>query len=328
MNKANALNPDDIYALSLIPGIGNESLKKLVNSESSLSELISSPEDKLRLLVKGIRATSILALKNEMTAYQDEAKNRLSNYERRGIELISYWDENYPAYFKLIDDAPVFLYAKGNLKLLEERKCVAIVGTRECTDRGFSIALNLSRAFAKKDYCIVSGLALGIDTAAHEGALAENGPTIAVLVDVDKIYPTENKGLAESILEYGGLLLAENPPGTKVFGGLFVKRDRLQSALSLAVVPCETSINGGTMHTVRYSQEQNRLLLIPDFAEYQDYDFNSEQYAGIRQIMKSGQARIISKLDAPNIISKLLPKKMNQLEQFLLELKLKKDLFG
>ena len=328
MNKVSTIIPDDIYALSLIPGIGNESLKKLVNSGSTLTNLISYPEDKLRLLVKGIRASSILALKNEMPAFQDEARARLSNYERRGIQLISYWDKNYPPFFKLIDDAPVFLYAKGNLKLLEKKKCVAIVGTRECTDRGFSVALNLSRAFKKKGYCIVSGLALGIDTAAHQGALAENCPTIAVLVDVENIYPTENEELASSILEYKGLLIAENPPGTKVFGGLFVKRDRLQSAFSLAVVPCETSINGGTMHTVRYSQKQNRLLFVPDYSEYKDYDTTNKGYAGIRQIIKDGRAKIISKKAASEIIDNLLPLKMKELEKGLETLELRSDLFG
>ena len=103
-------------------------------------------------------------------------------------------------------------------------------------------------------------MAIGIDTAGHKGTLEAEGLTTAVLTDIHKIYPEENVQLANKILDTNGLLVAENAPGTFPHRGLLVARDRLQSGLSLAVFPIETDVKGGTMHTVQFAQDQNRLL--------------------------------------------------------------------
>src|SRR5690606_2385561 len=115
------------------------------------------------------------------------------------------------------------------------------------------IARRTVEHFVKNDFVIVSGLALGIDSVAHEATLKNLGKTIAVLVDVARISPAINRGLAHEIIESGGLLVAEHPPETRAIPAFFAKRDRIQSGLSLAVFAIETSVDGGTMHAVRCS---------------------------------------------------------------------------
>src|SRR5699024_10520052 len=144
-----------------------------------------------------------------------------------------------PNLLRLIPNPPPLLFAKGNLDLLQSPKNIAIVGTRKPTKIGVKSAEKIATTFAEMDYTIVSGLALGIDTAAHEGALRiEDGKTIAVLAgSVANIYPAKNRELAERILAQAGLLVSETPLGQPNTRGNFVKRNRIQSGLSLAVCP-------------------------------------------------------------------------------------------
>jgi len=132
-----------------------------------------------------------------------------------------------------------------NLKLLENRLSIAVVGTRENTPKGETITIKTIQKFATYGFTIVSGLALGIDTIAHRAALDAKTSTISVLVDVDSISPTSNRELAQEILDTDGLLVAENAPGTKAIPAFFAKRDRIQAGLSTAVFAIETSIDGG-----------------------------------------------------------------------------------
>lgn len=148
--------------------------------------------------------------------------------------------------------------------------------------------------FADKGFNIVSGLALGIDTAAHVGALKMGGLTTAALVDVEKVYPKENKNLANEILENGGLLFSENAPNSYVGRGAFVARDRLQSGLSLGVFTIETDIEGGTMHTVNYAKDQNRLLFCPDFQNINDYDLSNPKHMGVKSLIENKFAQVYS----------------------------------
>jgi len=183
----------------------------------------------------------------------------------------------------------VFLYFRGNVSLLKEGKGVAIIGTRQSTSFGESVAKRLAQTVCNRGYTVVSGLAHGIDAAAHRGALSVSGKTIAVLVNVVEIYPHENQPLAKEILEKGGLLVAENPPGTQTQPRLFVDRDRIQSGLSFAVFPIETAVKGGTMHTVRFAREQGKWLLCLEPSEL--YQYSKREYAdGINWIVTEGGA--------------------------------------
>jgi DNA processing protein len=322
------MNTTEILALKLIPGIGTRSIINIINSGQTITDLISQPETELKRYIKGNQAQgAIQALKHHSDDFIDKASIQISNLESRGISIISYVDDIYPTFFKLIRDWPVFLYAKGNLNLLQEQMSIAIVGTRECSDDGRVVAKLIASVFGKVGVNIVSGLALGIDTAAHEGALSVGGATTAVLVDVDNIYPKENKQLSEKILDGNGLLIAENPPGVKMVGGLFATRDRLQSALSLAVFPVETGRKGGTMHTVRYAEEQNRLLYCPDYSGAPDYPKHREQSLGVSELIKSGRAKPITSQDYQNIYKIDLFEKKHELTRALTEQEHQESLF-
>jgi DNA processing protein len=302
----------DIYILSRIPGIGSASLKKILGQGfKSISDLKSEvTENDLKLLIKGkFQQKAINIIKNNFESHIENIELEIYKASEKRIFIFSENDKEYPRAYKLIEDAPIFIYAKGNTRLLNLRDSITIIGSRDCSKIAYEIALKTSRYFARKKFNIVSGLAKGIDTAAHEGALSvSNGKTTAILVDIDKIYPSENKELSDRILEQGGLLISENPPGTMVRGNLLVKRDRLQSGLSLATFPIETKVGGGTMHTVRFSEQQNRLLFAPDFSLVKDYRIN-EVGEGVKNLLNDGRASSFTKKSYNDLLIKLQKKK-------------------
>lgn len=171
------------------------------------------------------------------------------------------WDHpDFPPALKYIPRPPKLLYVKGDADCLKG-PAIAVVGTRMPTPAGKRMAQAFGRRLAKKGIVVVSGLALGCDTAAHEGCLAAGGRTVAVLPSgFSNIYPRENKALAERILESGGCLVSEYPPEASPEKYTFIQRDRLQSGLSLGVVIVETDLKGGAMHTARFCLRQGRLL--------------------------------------------------------------------
>ena len=286
----NIISNKDIFTLSQIKGIGNRSLFNIVDSGHSIDNLISLDDDKLGNLIRGSgKKNAIDTIKNDYIGQLEKAELNLEKLKDSKIDLISFWDERYPYLYKSIKNPPVYLYCKGDLSLLNQQS-VAIVGTRKCSDYGKKIASRTAKELVSHGFTIVSGLALGIDTAAHEGAIAANGKTISVLVDVHNIYPKENILLSEKILETGGLLFSENMPGTDLLDGLFVARDRLQSGLSLAVFPIETELDGGAMHTAKFAKEQDRLLYCPDLNSISNYPVNSPVASGIFKLVNDGDA--------------------------------------
>jgi DNA processing protein len=286
----------DIFTLNLIKGIGQKSLMNLVNSGYPITDLIAMDEDELGSYIKGSgKKNAIDAIHHHYSEQQENAERELDNLKENDIELITFWDNDYPFLYKEIKDPPIFLYCKGNTSLLNYKQSIAIVGTRECSEHGRKIAFNTAKYFAEQKYNIVSGLAIGIDTAGHKGTLEAEGLTTAVLTDIHKIYPEENVQLANKILDTNGLLVAENAPGTFPHRGLLVARDRLQSGLSLAVFPIETDVKGGTMHTVQFAQDQNRLLYCPDLKSVPNYPPNFSKSRGINQLIIEGKAKAFNK---------------------------------
>ena len=286
----NIISNKDIFTLSQIKGIGNRSLFNIVDSGYSIDNLISLDDDKLGSLIRGSgKKNAIDTIKNDYIGQLEKAELNLVKLKNNKIDLVSFWDERYPYLYKSIKNPPVYLYCKGDLSLLNQQS-VAIVGTRKSSDYGKKIAFQTAKEFASQDFTIISGLALGIDTAAHEGAIVANGKTIAVVVDVQNIYPKENIHLSEKILETGGLIFSENMPGIDHIQGLFIARDRLQSGLSLAVFPIETEIDGGAMHTAKFAKEQGRLLYCPDLNSISNYPVNSPVASGIIKLVNDGDA--------------------------------------
>jgi DNA processing protein len=176
------------------------------------------------------------------------------------MRILKWGRPDFPTALKFIPRPPRLLYAKGGPDCLKG-PAIAVVGTRTPTPAGKRLAEAFGRYLAKKGIVVVSGLALGIDTAAHEGCLAAGGRTVAVLPSgIYNIYPRENKALADRIVKAGGCLVSEYPPDASPEKYTFIQRDRLQSGLSLGVVIVETDLAGGAMHTARFCRRQGRLL--------------------------------------------------------------------
>jgi DNA processing protein len=183
-----------------------------------------------------------------------ENNNYLDKY---GVRMIHITDKDYPACLKEIHNPPAILYVKGELKP-GDANAVAIVGSRECSEYGETVARKLAGEIADAGITIISGLALGIDAIAHGEAVARGSRTIAVLANgLDMIYPQKNRELAERILQ-NGAILSEQPIGERPLRQYFPARNRIISGLSKGVLIIEGSDKSGTLHTANFAVEQNR----------------------------------------------------------------------
>ena len=175
-----------------------------------------------------------------------------------GICAITPEDRDFPDILRFIPDAPELLYVKG---LLRTRPTVSIVGSRHDTRYGRDQALRIACDLARAGVTIVSGLARGIDTAAHRGAVRAEGVTVAVLgCGLDSVYPPENAGLADEILKLGGALVSEYPPGTPPLPYHFPRRNRMISGLADGVLLIEATLRSGTQSTINHALEQGRTV--------------------------------------------------------------------
>jgi DNA processing protein len=190
------------------------------------------------------------------------AERTLEQAAEQGVLIYSLFDVEFPELLRTIQDPPLVLFVKGQLR--HGRRSAACIGTREPSSFGVCVTQRITRLLTQDGWSIVSGLAVGIDTEAHREALAAGGHTVAVLANgLDKIYPRENKKLAEDILAGGGALVSEQPFGVPATASNLVQRDRLQCGMSLATFVMQTDIVGGSMHTVRFTLTQGRLLYAP-----------------------------------------------------------------
>lgn len=272
---------DMIYlaALSRLKGIGARSIIRIIEvlpTQQALRQVsLKETEEKLgRALARAVNQGL-----EQWPSIWNDVQEKLERYASKHVVPIPLMSDAYPPLLRTIPDPPVMLYAKGNLALLQLPCAVAIVGTRQPTRQGTRVARYLAQQWVRHNYVVISGLAKGIDTAAHEGALDAQGKTIAVLgTSLDKIYPAENKGLAERIVSEGGLLLSEMLLGQPGFKMAFVQRDRIQSGLSLGVFPVQTRRGGGTMHTVNFAKEHQRYIICPRPVAAEE---GAAQYEGI-----------------------------------------------
>ncbi len=186
--------------------------------------------------------------------------------ERTGARVLTWEDAEYPQLLRTLPDSPPVLYVKGAITEADDWS-VAVVGTRKATSYGKTIAAQLADGLARNGVTVISGLAVGIDTAAHKGTLEAGGRTIAVLGSgIDRIYPSQNRGLAEEIAE-SGAVITEFPPGTRPHGSNFPARNRIISGLSLGVVVAEAPESSGALLTADAALEQGRdVFAVPGYA--------------------------------------------------------------
>ena len=177
--------------------------------------------------------------------------------------ILSIHCDAYPALLKLINDPPSLLYVHGNLEILNDPQ-IGVVGSRNPTQSGNNSAYDFAKHLAQTGLCITSGLALGVDGAAHQGALDGNGPTIAVTATgIDRVYPAKHRGLAHKIAE-AGAIITEFPVGSHPDSRHFPRRNRIISAMSYGVLVVEAALKSGSLITARLAMEQNReVFAIP-----------------------------------------------------------------
>ena len=248
-----------ILALQQVKGYGNKTITKILHEFPKID--VSSPTELLTLLNHVTGKIKIPTIEIIINSW-NKSKEIIVVSEQNKIEIISQKNPKYPKNLLRTESPPILLHIKGNMNTLK-MDSVAIVGTRKPTDYGIKNAQRLTKLFADEGYCIVSGLADGIDSVVHKSTLVAKGITIAVLPHgLDTIYPSKNRQLAKEIIENNGALLSEYPIYTRFNKSHFIERDRIQSGLSLGTIIIETSIDGGTMHTAKYCKEQNRELFV------------------------------------------------------------------
>lgn len=229
------------------------------------------------------------------------------------IKIISSDNRQFPKLLKEISDTPKKIHILGNLPdLSDDSPLIAIVGTRKATDYGKRFAKEISQKLTEMGAIIVSGLAMGIDTAAHEGAIAASGKTIAVLANgLNSIYPAQNKNLAKKILEFGGAIISEYPIGTEAFKSNFLERNRIVSGLSIATIVIEAPDRSGSIVTARLAAEQGReVFILPGPA-------NHSNYKGSHKLIRDG-ARLITSLEdiLEDLPAEIFPKKNTKESKF------------
>ena len=252
------MSPQDrnlyLLALSLIKGLGPVSVKSLIAYCGSAEAVFQMPVQKLtRAPGIGVQAAKLVR-EGKML---DRAELEMRYAEKHGLQVLNYLDEAYPHALKFIHDAPLILFQKGPINLNAQLN-LAIVGTRRATPYGRELAEQFATCFAQAGLNVVSGLAYGIDIAAHRSVLQAGGKTTAVLAHgLDTLYPGAHRQRAEEMLERGGWI-TEYPTGTKPDAPHFPSRNRIIAGMCKAVVVIEAAARGGALITARQAFEQNR----------------------------------------------------------------------
>ncbi len=202
--------------------------------------------------------------------------------KKNNIDIISIEDKQYPNILKEIYDPPICLYIRGNKEILNN-KSISIVGCRKATDYGRKVARDFAYNISKQDINIISGLAIGIDSEAHLGAVEANKMTVAILGNgLDTIYPKENINLSQKILDSGGTIISEYPLGTKPKKENFPARNRIISGMSNGLLVVEAKEKSGTLITVDFALEQGRdVFVVPG-------NIVSENSVGTNDLIKQG----------------------------------------
>lgn len=247
--------------LALIPGLGPATIKKLVERFGSVREILTANRKSLEEC-SFLRKDSLAGLCDPKTT-SGAADRELRLADKAGITLLCWDDPLFPPLLKEISDPPSILYVLGSPQLLSSPG-IAMVGARAASSYGLQVAERLAGEMARQDMVITSGFAMGIDTAAHRGALAAGGKTIAVMgCGLDIIYPGQNKKLHAQIAGQGAIV-SEYPLGTLPEGFRFPARNRIISGLSLGVVVVEAAHRSGTLITAHQALEQGRdVFAIP-----------------------------------------------------------------
>lgn len=273
-------------ALKSVPGIGNLTYKRLIRKFGDPDSVFCAEFDELKL-IKGIRKESVDFLLNRKIDF-DPFKRELENAQKNNIKIVTFNCDDYPPLLREIPDPPPFLYVKGELGNLSSK--IAIVGSRNASSYGLKNSFNISKELSNLNFTIVSGMARGIDTEAHKGALSANGKTIAVLGSgLLNIYPKENLKLFFEISENGAVISEYNLFMEPVPRN-FPVRNRIISGISKGTVVVEAALKSGSLITARIAAEQNReVFAVPG-------NIMSHKSNGTHSLIKDG-AKLVENIN-------------------------------
>ncbi|WP_146514191.1 DNA-processing protein DprA [Rubripirellula amarantea] len=276
----------DQLRLSSIPGVGPRTMAQLLEHFGSAKEVFAATPDAI-MAVPGIGPKLYNQIKLESRHYDLDAIVHWCLHH--DTEILVRGRSPYPAMLEDLEDAPPILFCRGELQPADEL-AVAIVGTRHATTYGLQQAERMAYALARAGVTVVSGLARGVDAAAHEGALNGGGRTIAVLGGgLAQMYPAEHEGLAKAIAA-DGAVISEHPPMTKTKSGLFPQRNRIVAGLSLATLVIEAPDRSGSLITARLAQENHRdVMALPG-------PVTSRASRGCNQLIRDG-AILVQNID-------------------------------
>jgi DNA processing protein len=291
-------------ALNMTPGVGPRAATKLLERFGSAEAVFAATRTELELLRLKPEAVESIMARDLFERAADEIERTRS----MGADLLLLDDGVYPQLLREIFDPPITLYVKGEWAECLEQPCIAIVGSRRSSTYGQNAATMLARDLAHRGITVISGLARGIDAAAHKGALEAGGRTVAVMgTGLDQVYPRDHRRLAEEILEKGGALVSEFPLETPPAPQNFPYRNRVISGLSLGVVIVEAAENSGSLITARLALEQGReVFAVPG-------NITSRNSFGTNYLIKGAGAKLVQQWQdivmemPPEIAARLLP---------------------
>jgi DNA processing protein len=282
-------------ALALIPGVGARTFHRLLQRFGSPEQVFAAARRSLEE-IPGLKRTSIEAIKSR-PAVEESTRRELARIRALNLRLLRWGTPEYPPLLSNIFDPPALLYVKGHLAP-DDRRAVAVVGSRHPSGYGLTVCKKLCVELAWQGWTVVSGMARGIDSAAHVGALEGGGRTLAVLgTGLDVVYPRENRKLYGRIAG-SGAVISELPLGTPPDPGNFPVRNRLISGLALGVVVVEATAKSGSLITARMALEQGRqVFAVPG-------PLDREGVAGPHRLIKEG-AKLVER--AADITEELTP---------------------
>ena len=284
----------DLVALMMTAGVGPLTSRALLDHFGTAGRILDAPISRLKE-VPGVGPK--VAERICKARVENDADGELALCARHGVALIARGDDRYPESLENIPDPPSLLYVKGAFEA-RDQLAIALVGSRRCTPYGMRIAERLAASLARTGFTIVSGLARGIDAAAHRGALKAGGRTIAVLGNgLAGIYPSEHEEMADEIAAHGAVV-SELPMTQEPLAGLFPQRNRIISGLCLGVVVVEAAPRSGSLSTAHHAMEQNReVFAVPG-------PVDSLASRGCHRLIRDG-ARLVETVD--DILEELGP---------------------
>jgi DNA processing protein len=298
-----AVDPLTLLALSRIPGIGVIRLRNLVNHFGDPERVFKATPRELAA-VDGIEEKTALIIARfcrgaSVTDARRFADDQTRQLQRTGGRLVSLWDTDYPVNLKKIYDPPVVLFIRGTLD--QKDACsIAVVGTRHPSPYGIQCTERFAAELARNGLPVISGLARGIDTAAHGATLRAHGRTIAVIGSgIDRIYPSENGPLAAHITQ-SGAVVSEYEMGAKPDAVNFPRRNRIISGIALATLVIETGAEGGAMITATTALDQNRDVFAIPFA------LRDRQKSGTNLLIRESKAMLVESVE--DILTELAPR--------------------